>query len=105
MPVSTAACSISRARMIFSVPVPEEKYGFITNVPKNQQEALQQEIKREFGFVAKRELIETNVLVLTVRNPDAAALKQSAAANAHVSKSNGILVLSNLPISNLHILL
>jgi RNA polymerase sigma factor (sigma-70 family) len=100
-----SAPPISRARIIFSVPVPEGTYDYISNVPKNQLEALQQEIKKEFGLVGRREVIETNVLVLTVRNPNAAGLKQSASGDVHVSRSNGIISLSNLPISYLPTLL
>jgi RNA polymerase sigma factor (sigma-70 family) len=96
---------ISRARMIFSVPVPEGTYDFISNVPRNQHEALQQEIKNKFGLVGRRETIETNVLVLAVQNPNAAGLKRGMSAAYHARKSNGILSLSNMPIFGLHFLL
>ena len=89
----------------FSVLVPEGAYDYISNVPKNAHEALQQEIKKEFGLVARRELIETNVLILTVRNPNAAGLKRSASANLPVSRSNGFISVHNFPISTLHLLL
>ena len=65
----SVAVPISRARIIFSVPVPEGTYDFISNVPKNQRGALQQEIKNKFGLVGRREMIETNVLILTVQKP------------------------------------
>ena len=96
---------ISRARMIFSVPVPEGTYDFISNVSRNRHEALQQEIKNKFGLDGRREMIETNVLVLTVQNPNATGLKRYPSPGYHVSKSNGILSLSNYPLSALPILL
>jgi len=99
--------SISRGRVIFSVSVPEGTFDFISNVSKNQAQALQQEIKKKFGLVGRREFIETNVLVLTVRNPGARGLKRlaNAAAAAHVNRSNGFISWSNHPISTLRRLL
>jgi uncharacterized protein (TIGR03435 family) len=97
--------SISRARMIFSDPIPEGTYDFISNVPKNQKEALQQEITKEFGLAGRLEWIETNVLLMIVRNPNATGLKRSVSAPAESSRTNGILSFSNFPTTNLPVLL
>jgi len=96
---------ISRARMIFSIPVPAGTYDFISNVPKNQLEALQQEIKKEFGLVGRREPIETNVLILTVRNPNAPGLKRTPGGDFRVGRSDGFITLSNLSLAYVHTLL
>jgi uncharacterized protein (TIGR03435 family) len=58
--------------------LPQERYDFIVSLPNGSSEALAQEIKRKFGFVAKRETIETNVLFLMVTRPNAQGLKPSA---------------------------
>lgn len=63
------------ARLIFNAPVTPEKYDYISNIPGGQKEGLQAELKRKFGLVGRREIIETNVLVLTVRTPNAPGLK------------------------------
>lgn len=99
------ALPIGRDRVIFSVPIPAGKYDFISNVPKNQLEALRQEIKKEFDLVGRREWIETNVLFLTVQNPEAPGLKRSASANRSINRSHGFISLSNEPISTLPVLL
>ena len=55
--------------------MPQERYDFIVNLPKGSSEALAQEIKRKFGFVARTETIETNILIMVVSRPNAEGLK------------------------------
>lgn len=64
------------AHLIFTAPVPPEKYDYISNIPGAQKEGLQRELKQKFGLVGRRETIETNVAVLTVRTPNAPGLKR-----------------------------
>lgn len=64
------------AQLIFAAPVPPETYDYISNIPGAQKEGLQRELKKRFGLVGRRETIETNVLVLTVRTPNAPGLKR-----------------------------
>jgi uncharacterized protein (TIGR03435 family) len=101
--VVSAAYGVSYGRMIFSDPVPAGRYDFISNVAKNQGEALQQEIKKKFGLVGRREMIETNVLILTVRDRIAAGLKHSISGSGEASRSSGTVTssinCSNRPIS------
>jgi uncharacterized protein (TIGR03435 family) len=68
----------SPAQLIFHVPIPEGQFDYISNLPKGQPEALQAEIKRQFGLDVHPEKIETNVLVLTVRSRNAPGLKRAA---------------------------
>ena len=98
--IISAAYNVTAARLIFSEPIPEGKYDFIANIPKNQHEALQQAIKKKFGLVGKHALIETNVLELSVRHP-AVGLKESVSAEPEFSGANGFIWLSNQPIANL----
>jgi uncharacterized protein (TIGR03435 family) len=72
-----AAYDVSLGRMIFSVPMPEGSYDFISCRRDAPQEALQQAIKNRFGLVGRRVLIETNVLALTLRKRDAPGLQPS----------------------------
>ncbi len=58
--------------------LPTERYDFISNLPNNSSAALAEEIKRKFGFIARRETIETNVLLLVVKRPNAEGLKPSS---------------------------
>jgi uncharacterized protein (TIGR03435 family) len=62
----------SDGQMIFAAPVPQGEYDFISNLSGSQNDvAMQKEIKQQFGLVARREMIETNVLVLKLRTPHA----------------------------------
>jgi uncharacterized protein (TIGR03435 family) len=92
-------------RMIFSTPLPDGNYDFISNLPGGAGDALQREIKKKFGLVARSELIETNVLVLTVRNRNAAGLRISSASTnpntANRDRGSGSYGCKNQPISNL----
>jgi uncharacterized protein (TIGR03435 family) len=66
------------ARTIISTELPKNKYyDFIASLPNENAEALQQEIKKQFGVVARRETIETNILLLTVKYPNAQGLRPS----------------------------
>jgi len=67
----------SLARIIAATPLPPGNYDFIANLPNGSGQALQQQINRQFGLVEKRETIETNVYLLTLRNPHAPQLKRS----------------------------
>jgi uncharacterized protein (TIGR03435 family) len=74
----SAAYGIHLDRLIFSGPVPKGTYDFISNLPQLQLEALRQEIEKKFGLIGRRELMETNVLILTVKTPNAPGLKRNA---------------------------
>jgi uncharacterized protein (TIGR03435 family) len=86
--------------MIFLSPIPDGKYDFISNVPKNQRQVLQQAIKKEFGLVGNYQLVRTNAFELVVRKP-AVGLKRSVSAGPEFSGANGFVWLSNQPIANL----
>jgi uncharacterized protein (TIGR03435 family) len=92
-------------RMIFSVPLPGGNYDFISSFHDGADTALQQEIQKKFELIARRELIETNVLVLTVRDHNAAGLRTSSATAgetvANRDRDSGSYQCKNEPISNL----
>jgi uncharacterized protein (TIGR03435 family) len=99
------AYGVSLGRLIFSAPVPPGKYDFIFNLPPSQRGALQEEIRNIFGVVGRRESIETNVLVMTLRRRQAAGLKPSSAlANQFFSdrdNRSGSYSCRQLPLANL----
>jgi uncharacterized protein (TIGR03435 family) len=57
------------SRLIFAVPIPDTRYDYISNLPERQAEALQQQIKKQFGLTARSEMIEKDVLILRVKSP------------------------------------
>jgi len=52
-------------------------YDVMLTLTNHPQEALQEEIKKQLGLVAKREIRETDVMLLKVKNPNAAGLRVS----------------------------
>jgi hypothetical protein len=86
---SIAYPGIGGPRCVQKVQIPRAGYSFekpakpeLTNgldmmltLTNHPIEALQQEIRKQFGFVARHELIETNVLLLRVAKSDAPGLK------------------------------
>jgi uncharacterized protein (TIGR03435 family) len=69
-----AAYDATIGRMIFSDPVPGGRYDFISTQSGDQGAALQQAVKNKFGLSGRHELIETNVLVLTLLSTNVAGL-------------------------------
>ena len=68
-------------RTIYLTALPQEKFDYIANLPSGSNEALQQEIKKQFGIVGRFTTIETNVLFLKVRSTNAPGLTSSPARN------------------------
>ena len=90
--------------------LPQEKYDFIANLPKGSSEALAQEVKRKFGFIGKKELMERDVLLLKLSNPDAPAFKPNTNltsgydnGDAHFNRTIGHLIWQNSLEDTLHL--
>ena len=62
---------------------------------------MQTEIKKKFSLVGRRETIETNVLVLTVRHPNAPGLKPNRTGGGNNNPQLGEYSCVNQPISSL----
>jgi uncharacterized protein (TIGR03435 family) len=56
--------------MIFPGPLDGGKYDFIANLPQGSEAAFQQKIKEQFGVVAHKAVIETDVWVLKAGDPE-----------------------------------
>jgi uncharacterized protein (TIGR03435 family) len=80
--IMALAYDVSLGRMIFSSPIPIGRFDFIDNLPTNQGKTLQEAARKKFGLVGKRELIETNVLILTMRYRNAAGLRSVSGQDA-----------------------
>lgn len=75
--IVASAYGQSAVRMIFPSEAPPGQYDFIANLPSGNEEALKNEIKRKFGLVGRREMRDTDVLLLEVQNPNAMGLQSS----------------------------
>lgn len=80
-------------RTIFLTALPPKKYDFIANLQSDPVNvagaiwpassfALQQEVKRQFGVVAQYETVETNVLILKIKIPNAPGLRPTRQPNS-----------------------
>jgi uncharacterized protein (TIGR03435 family) len=65
-------------RVAFPAGEPPEKYDFISTLRFGAEEALQREVKKTLGLTGRWGNLETNILELKVRNPDAPGLKPAA---------------------------
>ncbi len=90
--------------------LPQDKYDFIVSLPQGSSEALAQEIKQKFGFIGKKELLERDVLLLKLSNPDARAFKANTNfvaghddGDAHFNKTIGDLIWQNSLEDTLHL--
>jgi len=73
-----AAYRCGPGRMAFHAGEPQERYDFISTLRWGTEEALQREVKKTLGLSGRWEKVETNILALRVRNPDALGLKPAA---------------------------
>ncbi len=76
-------------------------YDYLANLPQGSREALQQEINKTFGVTVRREIIETNVLVLRVGKDGAHGLTPSAKDSKRVEKTSfDTLIWTNYPLAD-----
>jgi uncharacterized protein (TIGR03435 family) len=64
-------------RTVLETPLPPERYDYIDSLPKGGMEAFREAIKKKFGVTGRIAKIETNVLILRVKNPKAPGLRPS----------------------------
>ena len=87
------------ARAVFTVPEPPGRYDFIASLPHGSYEALQRELKNQFGLVGRVESRETDVLVLRVRTPNAPGLKPPGGGQTDWWSQDGQYTCDNAPLS------
>jgi uncharacterized protein (TIGR03435 family) len=96
-----AIYDLSPARMVLPAGPPQKKYDFIANLPHGSAEALQLELKKKCGVVARLETREMDVLRLRVKNPNARGLRSSTTQNGSSHKQAGHYSCINQHLSNL----
>ena len=96
------AYSASQARMILPTNIPQGGFDLMLTLPSDQKRALRMEIQKKFGFIARHENIETNVLLLTVKDASLLAAHRSKPGNRmHYKDDAGFITYSNFPISQI----
>jgi uncharacterized protein (TIGR03435 family) len=89
----------SPGRIVFSATEPSGGYDFIANLPQGSCEALQHELQKQFGLVGQVETMDTNVLVLKVRTPNARGLKPPVTGGHNDFSRPGEYVGDDCPLS------
>ena len=85
---------------VVATQLPTGKYDYISNLPSGQQEALKNELKKQLGLTGRREMRDTNVLLLTVRYPNAPGLMPGT-GSGFAQSGAGHYAVGNQPISNM----
>jgi uncharacterized protein (TIGR03435 family) len=101
-PVSTmigVAYQWSPARVLFTVPEPPGRYDFISSLRSGSYEALQHELKNQFGLIGQLETRNTDVLVLKLRTPNAPGLKPPVIGGNNDWHQEGHYVCDDRPLS------
>jgi len=88
-------------RIIYPARLPKGEYDYIANLSHGSPKALQEEIKRKFGLVGKFVTVETNVLLLKVKNPNSPGLKHSTAETGRNDFGNGRISVTHEHMSDL----
>jgi uncharacterized protein (TIGR03435 family) len=89
------------SRTIFPESLPTDRYyDFIANLPTGNEVALQNELKKQFGIVAHKEVITTNVLFLKVKIPNVQGLKLTTSKNGPSIINQGHLQITNMRLAN-----
>jgi uncharacterized protein (TIGR03435 family) len=76
-------------RVIVSAELPKGTYDFIASLPDGNEKALQQEVRRVFGVVARRQTIVTNILLLKVAGSNGPALQPGVYQNVELREEPG----------------
>ena len=77
-------------RVIVTTPLPPEPYDYIDDLPRGAMPAFQDLIKKKFGVTGRIAAMETDVLLLQLKNTNAPGLRPSAPGAARQnSQTNG----------------
>jgi uncharacterized protein (TIGR03435 family) len=96
------AYSTSLARMVLPTNIPQGGFDLMLTLPSDQKRALRMEMQKKYGFIARHENIETNVLLLTVKDANLLAAHRSKLGNRmHYKNDAGFITYSNYPISQI----
>jgi uncharacterized protein (TIGR03435 family) len=89
-------------RIVLPPDLPQGNFDYLVTVTNQPRPAFQAEIKKQFGMTARREVRETDVLLLKLKFENAPGLKISA-PNANLKYQMGprAYVVANSPVSRL----
>ena len=77
MVMSAYGFAFTDDRTIVTTPLPSDRYDYIDNLSHGATHAFQDSIHEKFGIIGRIVAMETNVLLLQVKNPNAPGLRPS----------------------------
>jgi uncharacterized protein (TIGR03435 family) len=96
------AYSCTSIKMVLPTNLPEGRFDLMLTLPHDPRKALRQEIRKQFGLIARHENIETNALLLTVKDADLLAAHRSKLGNrTYHHQDTAFQSFSNYPISKI----
>jgi uncharacterized protein (TIGR03435 family) len=97
----SAAFQWSGHRVVLPAGVADGKFDFILATPDRNKKALQEEIQKQLGLVAHRELREVDALALMVPNSNALELPATNGGDSSDNRGMGSFTFANQPIGDL----
>jgi len=91
----------SASRMVFTGSLPSGEFDYLITKPRDAKEALQNQLKKQFGLVGRKEVRETDVLLLQLKIANAPGLSVSAGGNGYTSRDQNRFSGTNQPVSTL----
>lgn len=79
----------AQQRIIRVDPLPSGQFDFIASLPSGSLEALQAEIKKQWGVVANREIFQTNAVLLKLDHTNAPGLRPVTASTPRAQAGPG----------------
>jgi uncharacterized protein (TIGR03435 family) len=96
------AYSCSGIKMVLPTNLPEGRFDLMLTLPHDPKKALRQEIRKQFGLIARHENIETNAFLLTVKDAELLAAHRSKLGNrTYHHQDTAFQSFSNYPISRI----
>ena len=95
------AYTFTPPRIILPANTPTNRFDLMLTVRSHPKEALQEAIKQELGFTARIKTLETNVLLLKIKDPSLLALHASKlGSKMKFSDGTNMLAWSGFPMTN-----
>jgi uncharacterized protein (TIGR03435 family) len=99
--ILASAYDIGTERIILPAGAPRGKFDLLDTLADHPAEALREEIKRQFGYVAHPETRETDVLILKAATPGAPGLVTNTEHTAYtINWRGGGLAITNFTMSD-----
>lgn len=89
------------SRMVFTGSLPSGEFDYLITKPRDAKEALQNQLKKQFGLVGRKEIRETDVLLLQLKTASAPGLSVSAGGNRLPHRDQDRFFGTNQPVSTL----